>query len=152
MTINTPFQKRYVLSPSVFTSSHPTEERGSQAHFQLSIIPKSMNRNTPMNIRKAYCGCSPSHLSIFSDTLSISRHYFVNGPVAILENGLLNLASDLYDTVYVRIDFQAKYGSVFQMVVIYRSIVIGCFNNRIIMSFGKTYSIVISCGKREGMR
>ena len=47
MVINTPFQKRYVLSPSVFTSSHPTEVRGSQAHFQLSIMPKSTSRNTP---------------------------------------------------------------------------------------------------------
>lgn len=46
---------------------------------------------------------------------------------------MLNLASDLYDTVYVRIDFQAKDGSVFQMFVIDRSIVIGCFDNRIIM-------------------
>lgn len=65
--------------------------------------------------------------------LAKSRHYFVNGSVAILENGLLNLASDFYDTVYVRIDFQADNRCVFQMLVIDRSIVIGCFDNRIIM-------------------
>lgn len=133
MLINTPFQKRYVLSPSVFTSSHPPGVRGSQAHFQLSIIPKSTSRNTPMNIRKAYSGCSPSHLSIFSDTLSISRHYFINGSFVVPENGLLNLFSDLHDTVYVSMDFQAKDGSIFQMSVIDRSIVISCFDNRIIM-------------------
>ena len=65
--------------------------------------------------------------------LAKSRHYFVNGSLIVPENGLLNLASDLYDTVYVSMDFQAKDGSVFQMLVIDRSIVIGCFDNRIIM-------------------
>ena len=65
--------------------------------------------------------------------LAKSRHYFVNGSLIVPENGLLNLASDLYDTVYVRIDFQAKDGSVFQMLVIDRRIVIGCCDNRIIM-------------------
>ena len=64
--------------------------------------------------------------------LAKSRHYFVNGSLIVPENGLLNLASDLYDTVYVSMDFQAKDGSVFQMLVIDRSIVIGCFDNRII--------------------
>ena len=44
--------------------------------------------------------------------LAKSRHYFVNGSLIVPENDLLNLASDLYDTVYVRIDFQAKDGSV----------------------------------------
>ena len=86
-----------------------------------------------MNIRKAYSGCSPSHLSIFSDTLSISRHYFINCSFVVPENGLLNLFSDLHDTVYVSMDFQAKDGSIFQMSVIDRSIVISCFDNRIIM-------------------
>ena len=65
--------------------------------------------------------------------LAKSRHYFVNGSVAILENGLLNLASDLYDTVYVCMDFQADNRCIFQMFVIDRSIVIGRFDNRIIM-------------------
>ena len=65
--------------------------------------------------------------------LAKSRHYFVNGSLIVPENGMLNLASDLYDTVYVSMDFQAKDGSVFQMLVIDRSIVIGCFDNRIIM-------------------
>ena len=65
--------------------------------------------------------------------LAKSRHYFVNGSLIVPENGMLNLASDLYDTVYVSMDFQAKDGSVFQMFVIDRSIVIGCFDNRIIM-------------------
>ena len=65
--------------------------------------------------------------------LAKSRHYFVNGSFVVPENGLLNLFSDLYDAVYVSIDYQAKAGSVFQMLVIERSIVIRCFYIRIIM-------------------
>ena len=71
--------------------------------------------------------------------LAKSRHYFVNGPVAILENGLLNLASDLYDTVYVSMNFQADNRCIFQMFVIDRSIVIGRFDNRIIMFLCKLF-------------
>ena len=67
--------------------------------------------------------------------LAKSRHYFVNGSVAILENGLLNLASDFYDTVYVRIDFQADNRCVFQMLVIDRSIVMEVCRNARCTSF-----------------
>ena len=65
--------------------------------------------------------------------LAKSRHYFVNGSVTILENGLLNLASDLYDTVYVSMNFQADNRCIFQMFVINWSIVIGRFDNRIMI-------------------
>lgn len=117
-TTNTPFQKRYIFSPSVFARFHPTEVQGSQAHFQLSMLPKSKNRDIP---------------------LSISRHYFVNGSVVVPENGMFNLFSDLHDTVYVRINFQTKNRSVLQMVIIDRSIVIGRFNYRIAMFLCKLF-------------
>ena len=71
--------------------------------------------------------------------LAKSRHYFVNGPVDIPENGLLNLFSDLHDTVYVCIDFQAKDGSIFQMSVIDRRIVIGRFHSRIAVFLCKQF-------------
>lgn len=116
-TTNTPFQKRYILSPSVFARFHPTEVQGFP-HFQLSMLPKSKSRDIP---------------------LSISRHYFVNGSVVVPENGMFNLFSDLHDTVYVRIDFQTKDRSVLQMLIIDRSIVIGCFNYRIAMFLCKLF-------------
>ena len=71
--------------------------------------------------------------------LAKSRHYFVNGSVTILENGLLNLASDLYYTVYVSMNFQADNRCIFQMFIIDWSIVIGRFDNRIIMFLCKLF-------------
>lgn len=71
--------------------------------------------------------------------LAKSRHYFVNGSLIVPENGLLNLASDLHDTVYVCMNFQADNRCIFQMFVIDRSIVIGRFYNRIIMFLCKLF-------------